>query len=89
MSKCITLSYQIPFISEHPKLVGFITHSGQNSVSEAARAGVPLVTIPLFTDQLYNAVLAKHKGMAVYVDIRKLLNKEGEEILVQAMGQIC
>lgn len=32
------------------------------------RAGVPIVAVPLFTDQQYNAAIARQKGIAVYVD---------------------
>ncbi|KAI3410480.1 hypothetical protein GPALN_004581 [Globodera pallida] len=75
-------------ILRHPKLRAFITHCGQNSLSEAAKFGVPIVAIPLFADQLYNAVVAKQRGMAVHVDIRQLIGDETGEVLITALSQI-
>ena len=49
---------------QHPKLKAFITHCGLNSLNEAAAAGVPMVGVPLFGDQLYNAALMSAKGWA-------------------------
>jgi UDP:flavonoid glycosyltransferase YjiC (YdhE family) len=66
----------------------FVSHAGQNSLTEAASSGIPIVAIPLFSDQLYNAVLAKHKGMAVFVDIRKLNGNEAEEIMSNALNEV-
>lgn len=40
--------------SVHPKLLAFITHGGANSISEAATAGAPVITIPLFGKRFKN-----------------------------------
>ncbi|KAL3108954.1 hypothetical protein niasHT_011504 [Heterodera trifolii] len=75
-------------ILRHPKLRAFITHCGQNSLAEAAKIGVPIVAIPLFADQLYNAVLAKHRGMAVHVDIRQLITDKTGKVLGTALSRV-
>uniref|UniRef100_A0A183BIS9 UDP-glucuronosyltransferase n=1 Tax=Globodera pallida TaxID=36090 RepID=A0A183BIS9_GLOPA len=75
-------------ILKHPKLRAFITHCGQNSLLEAAKVGVPIVAIPLFADQLYNAVVAKQRGMAVHVDILQLIGDETGDVLKTALSQI-
>uniref|UniRef100_A0A183C5F4 glucuronosyltransferase n=1 Tax=Globodera pallida TaxID=36090 RepID=A0A183C5F4_GLOPA len=67
----------------HPKLRAFVSHCGLNSVSEAARSGVPILAIPLFADQLYNAILARMKGIAVQLNVGQL-NLEGAEQLIWA-----
>ncbi|KAL3071096.1 hypothetical protein niasHS_015838 [Heterodera schachtii] len=75
-------------ILRHPKLCAFVTHCGQNSLAEAAKIGVPIVAIPLFADQLYNAVLAKHRGMAVHVDIRQLIADKTGKVLRTALSRV-
>ncbi|CAI2355599.1 unnamed protein product [Caenorhabditis sp. 36 PRJEB53466] len=62
-----------PAILHHPRLKMFITHSGYNSVVEAARAGVPLITIPFIFDQNLNSRAVERKGWGVRRDKRQLL----------------
>ncbi|CAG9530659.1 unnamed protein product [Cercopithifilaria johnstoni] len=54
----------------HHKLLAFISHCGQNSLMESINGGVPLICIPLFSDQFRNAATAKNRNVAV------ILNKE-------------
>lgn len=68
----------------HPRLKAFVTHCGLNSLNEAARSGVPLVTIPLFGDQLYNAAVVTSKGTGVHIDVQKL----SKETLVNALKTV-
>ncbi|KAI1706739.1 UDP-glucoronosyl and UDP-glucosyl transferase domain-containing protein [Ditylenchus destructor] len=72
-------------ILAHPKTVAFITHCGMNSLNEGARAGVPLIGIPLFADQLYDAAAMKHKNFGVYVDI---LEAHKQEVITSALDQV-
>jgi len=39
----------------HPKLIAFITHSGLLSIQEAIFFGVPMISMPVFAEQDYNA----------------------------------
>jgi hypothetical protein len=74
----------------HPNVRAMVSHCGRNSLNEAADVGVPLVAIPLFSDQLYNAALAKHKGIGVYVDVRKLNElSTGENVMIGALENVC
>ncbi|MCL7030308.1 hypothetical protein MKW94_001509 [Papaver nudicaule] len=41
-------------ILEHPSIGGFMTHCGWNSTLEGVCAGVPMITWPLFAEQLHN-----------------------------------
>ncbi|VDK19990.1 unnamed protein product [Anisakis simplex] len=56
----------------HPKLRAFLTHAGQNSVTESIHAGVPMVCIPLYGDQQRNGKIAEKKNVAVVLDKRAL-----------------
>ncbi|KAK7312046.1 hypothetical protein VNO77_35578 [Canavalia gladiata] len=46
-----------PLILNHPSTGGFLTHCGWNAVAEAISAGVPMITMPGFSDQYYNEKL--------------------------------
>ncbi|VDN17985.1 unnamed protein product [Gongylonema pulchrum] len=52
----------------HPNLRAFVSHCGQNSLTEAVHQGVPLVCVPLFGDQKHNAQKAVKRNIAVCVD---------------------
>ncbi|CDW55020.1 protein ugt; protein cbr ugt-62; cre ugt-63 prote in; cbn ugt-64 protein [Trichuris trichiura] len=62
----------LPAILQHPKTVLFITHSGIKSFREAVCFAVPVVTVPLFVDQLRHAVLSVIHGFGVRLDKTKL-----------------
>ncbi|KAI1699759.1 UDP-glucoronosyl and UDP-glucosyl transferase domain-containing protein [Ditylenchus destructor] len=72
-------------IIAHPKLAAFITHCGQNSVVEAVHSGVPLVGIPLFGDQIFNAALMLHKEIGEYVDIKAV---DDPDVIAQALEKV-
>lgn len=55
--------------------MAFITQCGAQSLEESIYANVPMVAMPFFADQEYNAKHIVSKGFGVYVD-RKNLDKE-------------
>uniref|UniRef100_A0A9J2PP07 UDP-glucuronosyltransferase n=1 Tax=Ascaris lumbricoides TaxID=6252 RepID=A0A9J2PP07_ASCLU len=62
----------------------FFTHAGLKSVKEAICAGVPLLTIPFFADQMKNSLLAYQCGFAEIIHKRKITSTK----LLSAMLQI-
>lgn len=46
----------------------FITHCGHNSVKEALLAGIPMVCIPIQTDQFINAKVICDNGAGIYLE---------------------
>jgi UDP:flavonoid glycosyltransferase YjiC (YdhE family) len=74
---------------DHPNLRAFISHCGLNSVGEASRAGVPVVAIPLFADQAYNAIAIEYTGMAVRLNILELNGgPKAEELIFDALNKV-
>ncbi len=53
-------------ILEHADVL--ITHGGNNSVTEACAAGVPMVVLPMSTDQFAGAAALERAGIAIVVD---------------------
>ncbi|KAI6193635.1 UDP-glucuronosyltransferase [Aphelenchoides besseyi] len=73
-----------PDILAQPKLLAFVTHAGGNSMTEAHFSGVPVVAIPLFTDQPRNALLAKFRGVGIIVSKQNITR----DALVEAIHEI-
>ncbi|CAD5213344.1 unnamed protein product [Bursaphelenchus xylophilus] len=74
-------------IISHPKALIFITHGGMNSITEATYAGIPLICVPLFGDQLRNAAMVQAKGTAKVINKFDLVNKEKiVEVLTEVLN---
>ncbi|PON96324.1 UDP-glucuronosyl/UDP-glucosyltransferase [Trema orientale] len=54
-------------ILQHPAIGGFVNHCGWNSVTEAARRGVPMVAWPQHGDQMLNAEVVEKAGLGIWV----------------------
>nr|XP_018907126.1 PREDICTED: UDP-glucuronosyltransferase 2A1-like [Bemisia tabaci] len=50
-------------ILAHPNCVLFVTHGGYNSLIEVTWAGVPVLCIPIFSDQFHNAQIVEESGV--------------------------
>ncbi|XP_037685851.1 UDP-glucuronosyltransferase 2A3-like [Choloepus didactylus] len=60
----------------HPKTKAFVTHGGLNGIYEAIYHGVPMVGIPLFSDQPDNIAHVKAKGAAVDVNMNTMTSAD-------------
>ncbi|KAI3408160.1 hypothetical protein GPALN_012008 [Globodera pallida] len=72
----------------HPKTRAFVSHCGLNSLTESVRAGVPILVIPLFGDQKYNAILAEHKGVGIKLDVKALKTDGAEALFFGSLGKL-
>ncbi|CAG9792440.1 unnamed protein product [Diatraea saccharalis] len=57
---------------KHPKIKVFITQGGLQSTDEAIAGGVPLIGIPMVSDQWYNVEQYVHHGIGVRVDMETI-----------------
>ncbi|CAN1747787.1 UDP-glucosyltransferase 29 [Linum perenne] len=71
-------------ILRHESLGGFVSHCGWSSVMEAMKYGVPIVGVPLRTDQPMNAKLVEEVGFGLKVEKieRGEMAKVIEEVVV-------
>ncbi|CAJ1948880.1 unnamed protein product [Sphenostylis stenocarpa] len=61
-------------ILSHSSVGGFLTHCGWNSTLESVLNGVPLITWPLFAEQMMNAVVLSE---GLKVGVRPRVNENG------------
>lgn len=77
----ITSNQLLLMFPANPKTKAFISHGGHGGYQEAVYHGVPLVVIPLFADQYYNALMAEAKKIAIMLNIDYLTNGELENAM--------
>ncbi|CAK1547650.1 unnamed protein product [Leptosia nina] len=56
----------------HPNVKLFITQGGLQSTDQAIQAGVPLIGIPMFGDQWYNAEMYEHHRIGMKIEFGTL-----------------
>ncbi|TMS32318.1 hypothetical protein L596_000174 [Steinernema carpocapsae] len=59
-------------ILAQPQTKAFITHCGLNSLTETIHSGVPVLAIPLFGDQQYNAAIVKYRQFGENIAVREV-----------------
>lgn len=56
----------------HPKLLAFITQAGKPSIQESICHGAPVIAMPVFADQDYNADRMEQLGVGITLQIATL-----------------
>ena len=71
VDKNVMLSPWLPQndVLAHPNIKFFISHCGNNGQYEALYHGVPILGLPVFGDQPYNAARIKAKGFGIYLNV--------------------
>ncbi|XP_008204964.1 UDP-glucuronosyltransferase 2C1 [Nasonia vitripennis] len=59
-------------VLHHPNVKLFISHAGMLGTIEALHAGVPMVAIPFFGDQMTNARLLEERGLGIVLEYRDI-----------------
>ncbi|KAL8573678.1 hypothetical protein ACOMHN_007231 [Nucella lapillus] len=70
----------------HPKVKAFVSHCGKNGQYEALFHEVPVVAVPIFGDQPYNAERMRVKGFAEVLDLRTSTAEEMVSTIMQVAG---
>lgn len=70
--------------AENKNVKAFVTHGGLMSTQEAVYYGVPMIIVPLFSDQYFNAETYVEKNIAVKI----VLSDISEESFTHAVHEI-
>uniref|UniRef100_A0A8D0E6M3 UDP-glucuronosyltransferase n=1 Tax=Salvator merianae TaxID=96440 RepID=A0A8D0E6M3_SALMN len=65
----------------HPKTRAFITHAGSHGIYEGICNAVPMVLMPLFADQMDNAMRMESRGAGVVLNVLEMTSKDISEAL--------
>ena len=71
-------------VSAHPNCVAFITHCGVASVLESIFHRVPMLGIPIVSDQMDNGAALQDRGLGLKLDKSGLT----AELLLDSLDQI-
>lgn len=81
------ITYFVQLVAAHPNLALFVTHGGLLSQLEAFNAGVPVVAIPFFGDQPYNAVIYQTLGMGRGLKLTDVNEKSMTDTILSVIGK--
>ncbi|XP_038643578.1 UDP-glucuronosyltransferase 1A1-like [Scyliorhinus canicula] len=59
----------------HSKTRAFLTHAGSHGIYEAICSAVPMVMLPLFSDQIENAERLKHQGAGIVLSLKDISSR--------------
>lgn len=62
-----------------------VTHGGYNSIIEAAIYGVPMISIPVYFDQLRNSQQVEFKGLGKVLWPKEITTKKFGELVKEVL----
>jgi len=71
----------------HKDIKAFVSHVGHHSLYESAYHGVPVVAIPLFGDQLFNAKKVEYFGLGIAVDHQTVNAQQLQEAIERVVNE--
>ncbi|VVC24237.1 UDP-glucuronosyl/UDP-glucosyltransferase [Cinara cedri] len=73
-------------VLNHKNVKAFITHGGTKGIHEAIMYGVPMIAIPLFTDQFFNVDFTVNNNVAVKLNIKDISEQKLDNAFDQIMN---
>ncbi|KAK4872661.1 hypothetical protein RN001_014690 [Aquatica leii] len=73
-------------ILKHPKIKLFITQGGLQSMDEALYDHVPMLVMPVFGDQRFNAYRMVSKGCAVMIDYQTMTKDDFKKAILEVIN---
>ncbi|XP_076046231.1 UDP-glucosyltransferase 2-like [Oratosquilla oratoria] len=71
----------------HPKARLFISHGGLHSIMESLYNGVPILGLPIFSDQMHNMAKGARQGWAIRLDWEELTEESLMSALAMALNE--
>ena len=71
----------------HKDIKAFVSHVGHNILYESAYHGVPVVAVPLISDQFLNAKKAEQFGLGIAVDYETMDAEQLFETIVRVVDE--
>jgi len=59
-----------------PKCRGFISHGGLLGIQEGTMSGVPMILMPIFAEQDFNALRLERTGRGIKLEVHGLTEKD-------------
>lgn len=78
-----------PAVLSHPNVVVFVSHCGMNSIHESLYYGKPILALPFFGDQHYNAARLVDLGVALKINKRNFSRIDVSDKVNQLLRAQC
>jgi len=78
-----------PAVLSHPNVVVFVSHCGMNGINESLYYGKPILALPFFGDQHYNAARLVDLGVALKLSKRNFSRIDVSDKINQLLHDQC